>query len=127
MFGAICGVIGLCCAIIGGARWQALAKEFPVRMPYSGPRKKLRWFVVKGVCSMRNCGELGASADGLYLLPPSIFAVFLPPLQIPWSAIKNATKTETGLQFEVRDLSIAMPADALSADSLKLLTVREKR
>ena len=77
--------------------------------------------------SLRRCGSIGATAEALYIFPPAIFAFLMPPVQIPWPAIKNATKSSKSLDFDVSDLAFRLPGDVLSSDSLKLITVRDTR
>ena len=74
---------------VGG--WQALARRYPLRQPFSGS-----WHWVQAGLRFGVSGSvrIGSDTEGLYLSAVPIFRFGFSPIFVPWSDVTTSRRTQ---------------------------------
>jgi hypothetical protein len=101
--------------------WRRLCDRYPVRTPYRGEWQKMKSGRM-GPVRLNHCLDIGTTSEYLYLAS-GFFS--LPPMQIPWSAIRVARRTGAYWQLELGEDSIMLADKSLSPAGLAQIAVKE--
>jgi hypothetical protein len=80
-------------AIGHGSGWYRLARKYPANTEYRGEWERFQSISMQGI-GFNHCMHIGISSEALFLHPCFPFDHLFVPLEIPWSAVKSATRRE---------------------------------
>lgn len=85
IFAGVWLLVALILSRIGG--WSTLAEAYRSEQPFLGSMYKFQSAQFRSIANYNGCLNLGANAEGLYMVPMALFRMFHPPLFIPWSEV----------------------------------------